>query len=105
MSERESKYDAGDPSDVKKRKTKAQLRKEREREELRQILETYGGRAYVWRLLEKCGVYKISMTGNSYTFFNEGKREVGLEVLAEVFDANPNVYTLMRQEAVERDKD
>ena len=100
--EKPNKFDAGNPSDVKKSKTKAQLQKEREREELRQILSTVGGRAFVWRTLEKCGVYRTSFTGNSTTFFNEGKRSIGLELIEDVFAADIHAYTRMRQEAVER---
>lgn len=97
-------YDVGNPAEVKERKTKTELSREREIEELRQLLETYGGRSYIWRLLDMCGVYKTSFTGNSTTFFNEGRRDIGLRILEELFEASPNVYTLMRSEAIERDK-
>lgn len=100
-----AKFDAGEPGQVKARKTKAELRKEAEVEYLRSLLETYGGRATVWRWLEWCGVYKTSFTGNSETFFKEGMRNIGLKILEEVFEASPNIYGLMRAEAVEREKD
>lgn len=97
-------YDAGEETQVKQKKTKAQLNRERELEALRNILSTYDGRAFLWRLLEECGIYTSSFTGNSTTFFNEGKRHVGLWTLNEIMDVNPNSYQQMRVEAVERNK-
>ena len=98
----ENKFNAGNVTEVKKRKTKAQLSKEQETEEFKEILSTYGGRAYIWRLLEMCGVYKTSFTGNSTTFLNEGKRQIGLRVIEDIFEAAPDRYTQIRMEAVER---
>jgi hypothetical protein len=97
-------FDASNPNEVKKRKTKAQLKREREIEEFKQILSTYGGRAYVWRLLELCGVYRTSFTGNSTTFLNEGKRQIGLHVIEDIFASDPHAYAQIRIEAEERNK-
>lgn len=46
------------------------------------LMSTPRGRRIVWRLLEECGVYRSSFTGNSETFFREGERAVGLRILA-----------------------
>jgi len=95
-------YDAGDEGAVKKKKTKAQIRKEQDKEDLHNILLSPGGRRFLWKVLEECGVYKISFTGNSHTFFNEGKRQIGLNLIADIFDADPNAYVEMRLEATTR---
>lgn len=96
-------YDAGDEAKVQKRKTKAQLAREKELEDFKQILATKAGRAFLWRLLEWCGVYHTSFTGNSTTFFNEGKRDIGLKLIEEIFSADPKAYGLLREEAVYKD--
>ncbi|KKM17596.1 hypothetical protein LCGC14_1674210 [marine sediment metagenome] len=94
--------DVGDPVQVKKKKTKIQLLREREVEDLKVILNSAGGRDFVWRLLSQCGNYKISFTGdNNLTNFNEGKRQIGLWLLAEIGEANPHVYIQMQSERVE----
>lgn len=98
----EKPFDAGDEKQVKKRKTKIQIRKEQDKEDLRSILSSASGRRFMWKLLEECGVYKISFTGNSHTFFNEGKRQIGLRLIEDIFDAAPNAYTEMRMEAASR---
>lgn len=97
-------YDTGEETQVKRKKTKAQLIRERETEALRSILSTFDGRAFLWRLLEECGIYTSSFTGNSTTFFNEGKRHIGLWTLNEIMEVDPNAYMKMKVEAVERDK-
>ena len=99
-----NEIDVGDKDQVTGRKTKAQLQKEREREELRQLLGRYDFRRFLWNTLSACGVYKISFTGNSQTFFNEGKRDIGLRLIEEIFDADPSAYTKMRIEAKDREE-
>jgi len=95
-------YDAGDEWQIKKKKTKAHIHKEQNKEDLKEILSSAGGRRFLWKLLEECGVYKISFTGDNYTIFNEGKRQIGLRLIEDIFDASPNAYTEMRSEAIQR---
>ena len=58
---------------------------------LTSILKSKEGRWFFMRLLDATGVNSSSFTGNSTTFFNEGKRQGGLELLARIqelgFDA------------------
>ena len=95
-------YDAGDVGQVQKRKTKAQIYKEQNNEDLKNILSSAGGRRFLWKMLEECGVYKISFTGDDRTIFNEGKRQIGLRLIEDIFDASPNSYAEMRLEAIQR---
>lgn len=39
------------------------------------------GRLVFQYLMDYCDVFAMTMTGNSWTFFNEGKRDVGLMLL------------------------
>jgi len=95
-------YDAGDEGQVEKKKTKAQIHKEQNKEDLKGILDSAGGRRFLWKLLEECGVYKISFTGDSYTAFNEGKRQIGLRLIEDIFDACPDAYIEMCSVAIQR---
>ena len=91
--------DTGDIKQVQKKKTKAQLRRLRETEWLKEILNTEGGRDFLWRLLTECGVYHTSFTGDAPgTFFKEGKRHIGLWALEEIFAANKQAYSIMQEE-------
>ena len=95
-------YDAGDEGQVKKKKTKAQIRREQDKEDLKEILLSPGGRRFLWKILSECRIYDISFTGDVWTAFNEGKRQIGLRLIEDIFDASPNAYTEMRLEATQR---
>ena len=88
-------YDTSDEHQVKSRKTKTKLKREDQLSALRDILETDGGKEFFRRLLARCKLYETSFTGNSQTFFNEGKREIGLWVLSEIVAADPKAYANM----------
>jgi hypothetical protein len=62
------------------------------------VLSHPEGRRTVWRLISECGVYQSSMTGNAHTFFNEGKRVIGLMVLREIELAKPGITLQMQRE-------
>lgn len=94
--------DTGDEQKVKIKKTAHELRRDRELEETRKLLQTYGGRAFVWRLLSVCGVYNQAPGSSDDIARFEGKRDIGLHILNEVFTSDPNAYTIMRNEASER---
>lgn len=98
----EKKYDAGSRDDLRKKKDKAKLQRDEELNQMRKVLSLYEGRSVLWRILELAGIYRQSFTGNSETFFREGQRKVGLELLGEIEAAEPNAYSKMRDEYVER---
>ena len=92
--------DTGDSKQVNKKKTKAQLRRMRENEWLKEILSKEGGRDFIWRLLIQCGVYDTSFTGDApHTFFNEGKRQIGRWALTEIDEADKSAISLMQEES------
>ena len=52
--------------------------RERDIEALNHVLSTELGRWFFCRIFDHTGILKRSFTGNSETFFNEGRRSVGL---------------------------
>ena len=94
--------DVGDVKQVKKKKSAVKLKRDQEIEEFYQILNTYGGRAFIWRLIEQCGVYNAASPDLTMMTRGEGSRDIGLWVLNEVFTSKPEAYTIMRKEAVIR---
>ncbi len=87
--------DTGDAGQVKIRKTKVQLQKERENQELKKVLALPEGRAVLWRILAKCNIYGIVIDD-----IQEGKRRIGLEILGDLLTCKPNVYILMQNEHI-----
>ena len=72
---------------------------------LRDLLETYQGRQYLWRLLERCGIYRMSFKPSEAdtTFFNEGQRNVGLSIFHDVMDIDPGKFAMMQAEGAKRE--
>jgi hypothetical protein len=57
------------------------------------------GRRIVWRLMERAGVFRSTFTSNSMqSAFNEGMRNYGVVVLAQVHELTPEQYPLMLKE-------
>lgn len=70
---------------------------ERRFDDFKKIMETEHGRRYVWGILESAGIFRTTFTGNSTSFFNEGRRALGLEIYRDV-QALPELRTLMEKE-------
>ena len=74
------------------------VQRRQEVEDLKWLMGHKQGRRFVWRLLEKAGVYRTSFTGNSETFFREGMRNIGLFVLSEIMEITAEQFALMLKE-------
>lgn len=76
------------------------LEAQREIDDLRAVMRTPEGRRVFARVLERTGVESISFTGNSQTFFNEGRRSVGVELKNLLKASMPEEYLIMVQEGL-----
>lgn len=70
-------------------------------EDFKWLMAHKQGRRIMWRMLSMSGVFRSSMTGNSSTFFNEGRRDIGLQLMAEINDHSLDAYVLMLKEQKE----
>lgn len=95
--------DIGDPKEVKKRTTKAELEREREVEGLKKVLATYEGRHFIHRLMIECGMQHAPTTHPQATFREIGHQDIWRWIWAEVLEADREAYFLMDEEAVLRD--
>lgn len=84
---------------VKEAKLKEKRGRERELDDVRYVLNSKQGRRFLWRYLAECGVYRSSFNGQFQTFFNEGQRNVGLKLLADIQEASPEAYVTMMKES------
>ena len=77
-------------------------KKEERRQELEDILEvmkTPSGRRYMWRLLSCCGVFRDGLgRTNEMTYVFIGRRQIGLEQMHTILDANPSLWDTMLRE-------
>lgn len=96
-----TQYDAGNAAEVKTQEDWQSFYRERELEDLRQILEIDAGRRVLWRLLEKTRMMQLSYVPGGLKedfYFNEGKKSIGYYLVAEMADALPEAYTKMQLE-------
>jgi hypothetical protein len=64
------------------------------------LLNSKRGRRILVDLLEVTGVNRTSYTGNSETFFREGRRSVGLHILQQAQTHAPEQYLELIKELV-----
>ena len=68
-------------------------------EDLKWLMSSPRGRRITWWLLEKAGVNRTSFNNSgSVMAFNEGQRNMGLMLQAQVLDAAPDRYFEMLTE-------
>lgn len=95
---------AADPEQVKWAGEREQSNRQREINDVAYVLSTRQGRRFIWRLLCDAGIYRSSFhTNGSMVYFNEGRRDVGLKLLAEVSEADPMAPHMMAMEAKQDD--
>jgi hypothetical protein len=68
-------------------------------EDIKWLMSSPRGRRLVWWLLSKSGVSRTSFNNSgSVMAFNEGQRNIGLMLQAEVLEASPDSYMTMLNE-------
>ena len=91
---------AADPEQVKRAGERELSNRERELNDLAFVLTHRQGRRVIWRQLTEAGVFKSSFhTSASVVYFNEGRRDLGLRLLADVMETDATAYHLMASEA------
>lgn len=90
---------AGDEAEVKGATQRDTLRLERERADLLALLDTPAGRRFIWRKMAECGVFSQCEELNARVYLFEGRRSIGLKMLAEIDEAKPEALLQMMQEA------
>jgi len=94
---------AADPGQVKAAEEKLQFGREQELNDVAWVLSAPEGRRFFERYLGLCGVFRSSFgNGNDTTNFNEGERNIGLKLLNDLNEANPQAYVDMLQEKLDR---
>jgi len=80
-----------------------ELERQNAQNDLKKLLNEKWGRRIVARWLEITGVDRSSFhTSGSVMAFNEGMRNVGLRLLAQMLEADPECYALMIQEQAKK---
>jgi len=89
---------------ARKEKTEEDIQNEQHDElmiALRNVMSTSAGRKVVYALLDDCNLFGSSFTGNSQTFYLEGRRDVGLTLLGWLEEADPTMYPKLLMDNIE----
>lgn len=96
---------ADDPQQVANAIEIVRLTREQELAELDGLLRLPQFKRLVWRYLERAGVTRSTFTTDALLMaFNEGRRDMGNFILADVVEARPSAYVEMMQDASKRDR-
>lgn len=79
--------------------------REQQLEDLRQVMSTPNGRRFVWRFLSDANVFRSCFTGNSTTFYLEGRRDVVLPYYQDIMQACPEMFWKAQQENLKFDQE
>lgn len=97
---------AADPEQVKKAGEKQQSTRDRELNDLREVLHTVGGRRFLWRVIGICAPMRNPFHAESGVMaFNVGMGEVGRIVLDDAMEANIDLFLTMFREGKRDDKE
>jgi hypothetical protein len=96
MSEEETPYNAGDPQHVAKRQKGQKTRDLQKKAALKRLMSDAEGRIWMWDLLVRCGAFQLSFSRDALVMaFNEGRRDVGNHLMAEITRMSPELYMRM----------
>lgn len=89
--------------DSSRDKDKAQAQSEHRRrvevDDLKWVMSHAQGRRFVARLLAEAGVHRASFNASAGVMsFNEGRRHIGLVILADLLDHTPEAYLKLLKE-------
>lgn len=102
----EELYNAANPKHVKNRKRDEERISLRDLEAMKFVMTTPLGRHFVWALLGETGIFSQPFTGNSGTFFNCGRQDIGHKLQAQLEENVPREFIEMwREHLIEKEKD
>jgi hypothetical protein len=93
---------AGDPAQVKRARRLENRREAFASGMLHAVLDTVAGRAFVWDLISRAGVFASPFRLTDEIYYLVGRADFGRELLARCVESDNELYILMEREARER---
>jgi hypothetical protein len=94
-----NRQNTDDKSQVKQASKDENIARIRELEDIVVVMNTEAGRRFIWRILVETGKDTCNFTGNSFVYYNEGRRYIGVWTEKELKEASIELYFLMLKEA------
>jgi hypothetical protein len=93
---------AGDPEQVRKKGEQVEFARARRLNGWRYLLSNPLGRELAWGLIEDCHVFTAIMNTSPFIFEAAGRHDWGLQMYAEMTEADEENTLLMQKEAIMR---
>lgn len=91
-----------DEGQIKDAEEKFKYSRKQELDDLKHILSLPEGKRFILRyLFGVCGILKPVFTGNSETYFLDGKRAIGLTLIEEIKEVSPKDFIEMMSKNME----
>lgn len=85
-----------DPDELQEKQQEAIEKSMMQREnDLRKLLDSNHGRRFIQALLVETGTFDNTFTGNSKSYYNDGRRSIGLDLFREIMDLDPTYFGRM----------
>lgn len=88
-----------EPNEIKAMNRRERRELARHLADVKAVWSTAEGRRLLWKIMADAGFMRTSMTGNSWTFFNEGARNIAIAMFSDVQQASPEMFLLAMNEA------
>lgn len=62
------------------------------REDVSVMLLNSQSMRFVWWILQQCGIYGVSFSGDEMTAFREGQRSIGLTIIQKLSESDEEAY-------------
>lgn len=101
----EDEFNAANPAQVRDRGRKQKREEEQELDDLRELLKLPAGQRFLWRMLKTCRVWETSFHPSGQLFAaNEGRRGVGVELMTQIIEADPQAWIALQQERLDAER-
>ena len=103
MSEKPFVKNSGDKEQVKQAAQRERSRRERELNDIRELLDTAEGKRFLWRLLEYCRTFESIWDASARIHYRSGQQDVGHFLMAEIVAADADALIVMMKAQTKED--
>lgn len=99
-------FDAGDPAAIDNAHREDARRRREDADVLRMIMHTKPGRAWMYRMLNRCNIYGDTFAPGQgdVTAFKLGQENIGKQLMLELMDASADLYITMIKDQKDEEK-
>ncbi len=93
---------SNDIDEVERRRSARKIKEKYSLDELKDVLDTYSGRAVIYEILKECNIYAPISSELHQTYRELGKRDVGLWLRLKILTVDIDSVIMMENESRKR---